>query len=83
MGVNEVFKSYFFKQLQQDMDSGKIVAIHPLHYVINIIAMCVFPFIAAPLLKHIAKMDSKQYKVLTDQRTVLVPKWMRAIMRTK
>src|SRR5687767_3781608 len=49
MGVNMVFKSYFFTQLSEEMDRKKIVRIHPLHYVINMIAMCVFPFIASPL----------------------------------
>ena len=81
MGVNSVFHSFFFKQLEQDMKLGKIAAIHPLHYVINMIAMCVFPFIASPLLKHLAKMDDKKFNVLIDERIALVPGWMKAIMR--
>lgn len=83
MGVNEVFKSYFFKQLQVEIDKKRITAIHPLHYVINMIAMCVFPFIAAPLLKHIAKIDTKDFNRLIDERKEMVPKWMHAIMQTK
>ena len=83
MGVNEVFKSFFFKQLQHDMDQKKITKVHPLHYVINMISMCVFPFIAAPLLKHLAGMDAKSYSVLIDERKTLVPKWMKTIMQVK
>jgi AcrR family transcriptional regulator len=83
MGVNEVFKSYFFKQLQVEMDKKRITAIHPLHYVINMIAMSVFPFIAAPLLKHLAKMDTKDFNTLIAERKEMVPKWMQAIMQTK
>jgi AcrR family transcriptional regulator len=80
MGVNEVFKSYFFKQIRQEMNSGNIAKIHPLHYVINMIAMCVFPFIAAPLLKHLAGIDAKTYGALIDERKTLVPGWMKTIM---
>lgn len=83
MGVNEVFKSYFFKQLKVEVEKKRITAIHPLHYVINMIAMCVFPFIAAPLLKHIAKIDTKDFNKLIDERKDMVPKWMHAIMQTK
>jgi AcrR family transcriptional regulator len=80
MGVNEVFKSFFFRQLQQEIESGKIKNIHPLHYVINMIGMSVFPFIAAPLLKHLAGIDAKNFNILIDQRKTLVPEWMKSIM---
>ena len=80
MGVNEVFKSFFFQQLQQEIESGKIKNIHPLHYVINMIGMSVFPFIAAPLLKHLAGIDAKNFNVLIDERKTLVPQWMKGIM---
>lgn len=81
MGVNEVFKSFFFKQLRHDMKLGKIPRIHPLHYVINMISMSVFPFIASPLLQHLAGIDAKSYGVLIDERKMLVPQWMKIIMR--
>jgi AcrR family transcriptional regulator len=83
MGVNMVFKSYFFRQLNLEMERKKIVRIHPLHYVINMISMCVFPFIASPLLKHIANVNNREFETLIDERQVLVPKWMKAIMQTK
>jgi AcrR family transcriptional regulator len=83
MGVNQVFKSYFFQQLSLEMDRKKIVRIHPLHYVINMIAMSVFPFIAAPLLKHLAGIDGRNFEILIDERQTLVPKWMKSIMQTK
>ncbi|MDQ2658349.1 MAG: TetR family transcriptional regulator [Bacteroidota bacterium] len=80
MGVNIVFKSFFFKQLNTAISKKKIARIHPLHYVINIIALCVFPFIAAPLLKHIGGMDEKSFGALLDERRELVPKWIQSIM---
>lgn len=83
MGVNMVFKSYFFKQLSLEMDKKRIVRIHPLHYVINMIAMCVFPFIGAPLLKHIGGLDEKDFQSLIDERQKLIPKWIKSIMQTK
>lgn len=83
MGVNMVFKSYFFQQLNLEMEKNRIARMHPLHYIINMISLCVFPFIAAPLLKHLAGVDSKAYEDLIDERKTLVPKWMNAIMKAK
>ena len=83
MGISRVFKSYFFKQLSMEMDRKKIVRVNPLHYVLNMLGMCVFPFIAAPLLKHIAGVDSKTFERIVDERITLVPKWMKSIMTTK
>jgi len=81
IGLNETFKSFFFKQLQHDMQIKKIVAVHPLHYVINMIGMCVFPFIAAPVLKHLAGVDANAFVALMDERKTLVPRWMKLIMQ--
>ena len=83
VGLGNVFKSFFFKQLSMEMDRKKIAHIHPLHYVLNMLGMCVFPFIAAPLLKHIAGVDAKTFEAIVDERKVLVPKWMKSILNTK
>jgi AcrR family transcriptional regulator len=83
MGVNQVFKSFFFKQLGREMELGRVTRIHPLHYVINMIAMSVFPFIAGPLLKHIAGVDAKDFDRLIDERVNFIPVWMGVIMEAK
>ncbi|MEX1239722.1 MAG: TetR family transcriptional regulator [Cyclobacteriaceae bacterium] len=80
VGLDEMFKSFFFKQLQHGIEAKKIIAIHPLHYVINLIGMCVFPFIAAPVLKHLAGIDPRAFEALMEERKVLVPQWMKVIM---
>lgn len=81
IGLDGVFKSYFFTQLQHDIHAKKIVAVHPLHYMINLIGMCVFPFIAAPVLNHLAGVDAQTFATLMDERKVLVPQWMKLMMR--
>lgn len=80
VGLNEMFKSFFFKQLRQEMESKAIAPLNPLHYVVNMIGLCVFPFIAAPLLKHLSGMDATAFGELMEQRKILVPRWMELIM---
>ena len=82
MGVKDLFfQSLFFRQLSKEIETKRIARVHPLHYLINLIALCVFPFIAAPLLKHLAAFDAKQFNALIDERKKLVPGWMKLMMR--
>lgn len=82
-GVNQLFKSYFFSQLKDEMKSQKQQDTHPLHYFINMIGMSVFPFIAAPLLKHIAGINNRDFEALVDERVHLIPKWVQASLKVK
>lgn len=84
MGVRDlVFQSLFFRQLSSEMEAKKIARVHPLQYLINLIALCVFPFIAAPLLKHLAAFDAGQFNAVVDERKKLVPRWMKLMMHAQ
>ena len=83
VGLDEVFKSFFFKQLLHKLKTRKIAAVHPLHYLMNLIGMCVFPFIASPLLKHVARVDARTFAALMEERKTLIPLWMNLMMHGK
>lgn len=83
MGVSVLFKSFFFKQLAEEIKHRKIKGVQPLHYVINMIGLCVFPFIAAPVFRHAAGLDANSYDKLIEERKTLVPQWMKMMMKTQ
>ena len=79
IGIKEVLlTSHFFRQIVQ-VTKGRI---NPLHFVINLIGLTVFPFIASPLLKNIGDMDSVQFDALMQERKKLIPEWIQAIIKT-
>lgn len=80
---NKVFKSFFFKQIEVEMSRRNVAKLNPLHYLLNMLGMCVFPFIASPLLKQVAGVDAKMFDTLVEERTALVPRWMRITMASK
>lgn len=80
-GVSKVFKTYFFRQLKAQMKSKH--GTRPLHYFINMIGMSVFPFIAAPLLKHIAGLTRRDFDALVDERVHLIPRWVQATLEIR
>lgn len=68
-------ESYFVKQLVE-----KRPDIHPLHFIINVLSMCIFPFIAKPVLESAGVMSANQLGDFTEERKVFIVKWFKAMI---
>lgn len=79
----KLIHSHFFVQLQQAIQEGKIPPIHPLHFIMNIMGMIIFPFVGSPILKNIGDLEEKNFNELMQQRKILIPKWIDAMMNVK
>ena len=49
-----------FDQIQESMDRGEIIQMKPQHLVANIVSMCVFPFVARPIISFVLFKDNPQ-----------------------
>jgi len=56
--------------------------INPLHFLVNMLGMLIFPFIGRPVLQT-AGMDERQFRVMTEERKKLIPLWMKAILKAR
>lgn len=57
------------KKIQKEMDEGMLVKMDPEHLVVNVLALCVFPFMAKPLITGILlDGDKKAYKKFMEDR---------------
>ncbi len=73
-----LMNSSFLKQLKalrKDID--------PAHFLINLMGMMLFPFIARPIFITTGIITEKSFTSLMDQRRKLIPKWFKAILKTK
>ncbi|HRN55334.1 MAG TPA: TetR family transcriptional regulator [Agriterribacter sp.] len=57
--------------------------IHPFHFLISLLGMCLFPFLMKPALLRIADMKEKAFTDMMLERKQLIPLWMKAILKTK
>lgn len=65
-GINPV---YFVIQIQEEIEKGTIELINPLHLIVNMISMCIFPFVARPILQGIIfNEDSQNYDAFIQER---------------
>ncbi|MEP6647218.1 MAG: TetR/AcrR family transcriptional regulator, partial [Saprospiraceae bacterium] len=79
----KLIHSYFFIQIQEAMKEGKIAPIHPLHFIMNIMGMIIFPFVGNPIIKNIGNLDQNAFARLMEERKELIPKWIESMMFIK
>jgi TetR/AcrR family transcriptional regulator len=64
--------SKFIEQVQQEVKKGTIKPIHPAHLYMNIMSMCVFPFLGKPMMQFMTKLTDKEFNQLMEERKKLV-----------
>lgn len=71
-------KVSFIKQLQE-----KRPDIHPVHFLMNILGMTVFPFIARPAFGVIGILNKNDFKTIIEERRKLIPLWVKAALKAR
>jgi AcrR family transcriptional regulator len=78
--VKEILiKSAMARQFHDPKTQEKLGNIHPLHVMVNLMSLIVFPFIASPVLKNVGGMDDNQFAALMIQRKKLIPMWVKSM----
>jgi len=64
-----VIKEKMFRIIERAVEKKEIRPIQPVHLVTNILALCIFPFVAKPMIKGLAlDDDEKKYKNYINER---------------
>jgi hypothetical protein len=58
----------FFAQIQEGVDSGKYIPISPLQLMVTVVASCIFPFVAKPMLHALFGLDQDGFAGFIEQR---------------
>lgn len=60
-------------QIQMEAQKGAIRNINPIHLVVNILSMCVFPFVARPMMQAMLQVSDADYALfIRDRKEVIV-----------
>jgi TetR/AcrR family transcriptional regulator len=71
----------FGLKLMQEMQAGTIKQVNPLHLMLNVISMCIFPFIAQPMVQQIMKISDEEYAFVLSQRKEEVSQFIHAALK--
>ena len=72
---------YIIKQWKEMAAAKKTPAINPIHIVVNVLSMTIFPFIASPLLRNRTGMSLGEFNKLMEERKKLIPVWINAMIK--
>lgn len=78
-----ILNSVFIKQYQLAVHENKVAEPNPLHFIMNILGMVVFPFVASPMLKKIDNLNDKQFNSMMQERKKRIPIWAKAILEAR
>jgi AcrR family transcriptional regulator len=78
-----ISRSYFMQQIKDAVKEGKISPVNPLHFLMNIVSLTIFPFVASPILRNIGGLNQQGFNALMEERKKLIPKWIKIIMQKK
>lgn len=66
----------FLQQIEEEVRKGIIKRISPLHLLINLLSMSIFPFVAKPMLQRNLGLDELQFRSVMEQRKTEIPKFI-------
>ena len=66
----------FLEQIEQATKKGIIKRISPLHLLLNLISMTLFPFVAKPMFQRTLALDELQFRSIMEQRKKEIPKFI-------
>jgi AcrR family transcriptional regulator len=78
-----LWNSYFMKQFLEEYMKRKQPAPNPIHHIMNIFAMTIFPFIGAPILKEVGGVSEEQFLMLMEERRKWIPIWIKKLLLDK
>ena len=79
--ANLILNSVFIKQFKEAVEKGTISESDPMQFLMNIMGLVVFPFIASPLIKKIGKLNDQQFEQLMQYRKKHIPVWIEAMLK--
>jgi AcrR family transcriptional regulator len=77
--ANMIMNSVFVMQLNQEIKDGNIKEIHPLHLIMNLMSLAMFPFAASPLIMKIGSLEKEEFENLMRERKKMIPIWIKTI----
>ena len=66
----------FLDQIEREIKKGNIKRISPLQLLLNLISLCIFPFMARPMFQIHLGVDDLQFRNLMQQRKTEVPRFI-------
>lgn len=75
-GKNTPKPELLLKQIQQEVSAGRIRPVHPLHLLVNILSLTIFPFVAKPMIQKNLGLNDEQFRLAMEARKIEIPRFV-------
>lgn len=76
-------QSYFMQQFLEASMEGKIPPINPIHFIMNLVGLVVFPFLCKPMITASTGVSDELYSEMIEERKRLIPLWVNEMLKVK
>lgn len=76
-----VKNSVFLRQLSQRADRSQLGVRNPLQFVMNILGLIVFPFIAQPVISGSTAIQKMEFNLMMQERKTLISVWVKMLLQ--
>jgi len=66
----------FLEQIEREVKKGMIKRIHPMHLLMNLLSMTIFPFVAKPMITRNLHLTDLHFKKIMEERRKEIPKFI-------
>lgn len=70
-----------FRQIESEIAAGRIRPVDPRHLIINVVSMCVFPFLARPIARLILGLSAEEMRAMLESRKHEIVTFVMASLR--
>ena len=76
----ELFSGSHFARQLAELSTERKINIHPIHILINLMGLIVFPFLGRKVLLKAAGVQDGEFKALMEERKKLIPVWIKMLV---
>lgn len=67
---------YIYHQLVERIGKERVEEINPIHIMMNLMSLTLFPFVGKPMLRLVTGVDNKAFNQMMEERKKLIPQWV-------
>ena len=68
------------KQWRELTTKKKTASVNPLHILMNVVSLTIFPFLGSPIIRNRTGLNMQQFNALMEERKKLIPVWVKGMI---
>lgn len=81
LSLSFVYHSSLIKQGMSHLKQVGLENINPGHFIINIVSMTIFPFMAKPFILTMFELEDNDFRQFVNERRLLIPMWIKNMLQ--